>query len=99
MVASYGGGDFYRVDINTKMKETLADSIGGGDGIVAYEDQYMVSSWNGEVFLVDNAGATTLLLDTKSTGQNAADICYIADKNLLLVPTFFGNTVAAYKVN
>lgn len=98
MVASFGGGEFYRVDINTQMKETLSDSIMGGDGVVAYDKHYFVSSWNGEVHFVTDSGESTMLLDTKAAGLNAADIYYLSDKKMLLVPTFFGNTVAAYQV-
>ncbi|WP_422359238.1 hypothetical protein [Reichenbachiella sp.] len=98
MVASYFGDEFSRIDINTKMREVISDSIPGGDGIVAYGEHYFVSNWNGEVHFVDNLGSRTLVLDTKAEGQNAADICYLPEKQLLLVPTFFGNTVAAYEV-
>lgn len=98
MVASYFGDEFSRIDINTKMTEVLSDSIPGGDGIVAYGEHYLVSNWNGEVYFVDNFGNRTLILDTKAEGLNAADICYLPEKNLLLVPTFFGNTVAGYEV-
>ncbi|MEO9850563.1 MAG: ATP-binding protein [Reichenbachiella sp.] len=99
MVASYGGGDLYRVDINTQMKEALSDSIKGGDGIVALTEGYLVSSWSGEIHFVHNSGTRTQLLDTKAINENAADICYVNAKNLLLVPTFFGNKVVAYEVN
>ncbi|MEP2025578.1 MAG: hypothetical protein ABJH98_06515 [Reichenbachiella sp.] len=98
MVASYGGNEFSRIDINTKMRETITDSIPGGDGIVSYGDHYFVSNWNGEVHFVDTAGNRTLVLDTKTKGQNAADICYIPEKKLLLVPTFFGKSIVAYEV-
>ncbi|MEP3388975.1 MAG: hypothetical protein ABJO02_12350 [Reichenbachiella sp.] len=98
MVASYFGDEFSRIDINTKMTEVLSDSIPGGDGIVAFGEHYFVSNWNGEVHFVDNFGNRTLILDTKAEGLNAADICYLPEKNLLLVPTFFGNTVAGYEV-
>ena len=98
MVASYGGDEFSRIDINTKMRETITDSIPGGDGVVAFGEHYLVSNWNGEVHFVDNTGRRTLLLDTKNEGQNAADICFLPQQNLLLVPTFFANTVVAYEV-
>lgn len=98
MVASYFGDEFSRIDINTKMREVISDSIPGGDGIVAYEEHYFVSNWNGEVHFVDNLGNRTLVLDTKAQELNAADICYLPEKKLLLIPTFFGNTVAAYEV-
>lgn len=98
MTASYYGDEFSRIDVNTKMRETLTDSIPGGDGIIPLADHYLVSNWNGEVYFVDNMGNRALILDTKANGQNAADICYLSEKKLLLVPTFFGNTVAAYEV-
>lgn len=98
MVASFFGDEFSRIDINTKMREVISDSIPGGDGIVAYQEHYMVSNWNGEIYFVDNQGNKSLILDTKEEGLNTADICYLPKKKLLLVPTFFGNTVAAYQV-
>lgn len=98
MVASFGGGQFFSLDMATKTANQFSDGIMGGDGIVALDANYMVSNWNGEVHFVDANGNRTLILDTKEAGQNAADICYLESKNLLLVPTFFGNTVAAYKV-
>lgn len=98
MTASFFGDEFSRIDINTQMKEVITDSIPGGDGIVAYGEHYLVSNWNGEVHFVDNLGNRTLLLDTKAEGLNAADICYLPERSLLLIPTFFGNTVAAYEV-
>lgn len=98
MVSSFSGDEYYRVDINTKMKETLTDGIPAGDGVTAYKEHYFVSNWNGEIYFVDNINARTKLIDTKEIGQNAADIYYLKEKNLLLVPTFFANTVAAYQV-
>jgi hypothetical protein len=41
----------------------------------------------------------TKLLDTSADKINAADIEYIPEKRLLLVPTFFKNTVVAYEVS
>ena len=47
---------------------------------------------------IDNDWNKTLILDTRQDSLNAADIEYIKSKNLLLVPTFFKNTVRAYEV-
>jgi hypothetical protein len=38
------------------------------------------------------------LLSTKEQGSNTADIEYLPNLNLLLVPTFFKNCVVAYKL-
>jgi hypothetical protein len=50
------------------------------------------------VYHVDETGETMLVLNTKEAKLNSADIKVIADKNLLLVPTFFGNSVTAYEL-
>jgi len=38
------------------------------------------------------------VLNTKDNGESAADIWFIPEKNLLLIPTFFKNKVTAYQV-
>ena len=70
---------------------TLTKDIGAGDGII-------VSDWNGQLFYIDQKFNKKLLLDTQKEGFNSADIQYFEDRNLLLVPTFSGNTVAAYRI-
>lgn len=73
------------------------DSIDNPDGIEAVGNGgYLVSSWNGMVHYVDPNWKKTLILDMRSDSVSAADIEYIPEKNLLLVPTFFKNTVRAY---
>jgi hypothetical protein len=39
-----------------------------------------------------------LLLDTSAEEIGAADIEYISEKNLLLIPTFFKNGLTAYEL-
>jgi hypothetical protein len=50
------------------------------------------------VNLVSAQGKVEKLLDTKEAKINAADLEYIPGKNLLLVPTFFVNTITAYSI-
>ncbi len=78
----------------------ITDSIGQGDGIVRLENgDFITSSWSGSLYFVSADGSKrTLLLDTQNEGLNTADIDYIADQHLLLVPTFFKNNVIAFKV-
>jgi sugar lactone lactonase YvrE len=74
-----------------------ADSIENPDGIEAVGDGgYLVSSWNGKVTYVAPDGRTKEILNTTADGVSAADIEYIAEKKLLLVPTFYKNKVVAY---
>lgn len=74
-------------------------NITGGDGLVILGDgNFIASRWQGEIWFA-NDSTQTLLLDTKATESNTADIGYIPSEKLILVPTFFKNKVAAYKLN
>jgi outer membrane protein assembly factor BamB len=76
------------------------DSIENADGIKAIGDgAYLVSSWNGMVHYIGNDWKRTLILDTRADSVSAADIEFIPERNLLLVPTFFKNSVMAYEVS
>ncbi|MEQ6120656.1 gluconolaconase [Reichenbachiella sp. MALMAid0571] len=98
MVAAFGSGNFMSIDIASKAIDITSTGLKGGDGLVPVGNDYMVSNWNGEVYFVKADGSKSKLLDTKTEKLNSADIEFIAAKNLLLVPTFFGNTVAAYEL-
>lgn len=74
----------------------LNSEVTGGDGLVILNDStFIASRWAGEIYLIKGKKAT-LLLDTKEEKSNTADIGFIADRNLVLVPTFMKNEVAAY---
>ena len=102
LIISYGLGEFYAFDRETREQKILATGIIGGDGIVAIEEGYIISTWPGEIYFVpknQNGGKATKILDTKEAGLNAADITLVPNKGLLIVPTFLGNSVSAYKIN
>ena len=75
------------------------DSLGHGDGIVPVgSGDYLASSWRGEIFYISADYQKTPLLDTRNEEINAADIDYVQDMQMLLVPTFFKNYVVAYRL-
>jgi len=84
--------------MTTKAIEKIATDVPGGDGVERFGDALLVSNWNGQVYHISPEGEPTLLLDSQEAKLNAADIEVIADKNLLLIPTFFGNGVTAYEL-
>lgn len=87
------------IDLETKERNVLVDSLGHGDGIVPVGNgDYLASSWRGEVFYITSGWKRIQLLDTRKNEINAADIDYIMDQKLLLVPTFFDNKVVAYRL-
>ncbi|MCH7410749.1 ATP-binding protein [Belliella sp. DSM 111904] len=79
--------------------EMINDVVTGGDGLIIIDDHtFIASRWQGEIYLIRD-GKETLILDTKSEESNTADIDYIPEENILLVPTFFKNKVVAYQLS
>lgn len=86
-------------NFKTQNKTIFAKNLPQPDGIEAIGNgNYLVSTWSGLIHLVDKKGKVKLLLDTKKDKISAADIDFVKEKNLLLVPTFFRNTVVAYRL-
>jgi len=100
LVASQGSMDFTSIDLNTKTKTLLTEGINRGDGIAwtGIPGYYIVSDWSGEIFMINPDNSKVSLINTKETGSNTADITYLPDMNLLLVPAFFKNCIVAYKL-
>jgi sugar lactone lactonase YvrE len=100
LVGNSGDGFLKAVGLNDKHITEIA-CLGGGvlDGIrVANRGGYLVSHWKGQVYAVAESGGVVEVLDTAATGMNSADFEYIPDRNLLIIPTFLGNKVAAYRL-
>jgi sugar lactone lactonase YvrE len=77
----------------------INDGVTGGDGLIVLDaNTYIASRWQGEIYLIKD-GHEYLLLDTKAQQANTADIGFIPDQNVILVPTFFKNKVVAYRLN
>ena len=100
LIASMGSKDFASVNLATKEITVLTEAISKGDGIakVSIPGHFLVTDWNGQVFMIYPDGSKVILLDTREAEIGAADIDYIPEKNLLLVPTFAKHHVVAYKL-
>jgi DNA-binding beta-propeller fold protein YncE len=98
MLATNGDKKFKKIDLGTKQVIVVTEGIDAGDGVEKVgENAYLVSSWTGEVFYINN-GEKLKLLDTQAEKVNSADIGYIPAQKILLVPTFFKNKVVAYQL-
>ena len=67
------------------------EPVGNGD--------FIVSCWAGLVYYVSADGRIKELLDTRALQLNTADIGWDQTTNTLYIPTFFGNSVQAYKLS
>lgn len=97
-LAGYESGNVSTYNLDDQSINQVAAQIPGGDGIERYRDGWIVSNWNGEIHYIDNTGKVTELIDTQAAKLNSADIEVIEERNLLIVPTFFGNKVIAYEI-
>lgn len=77
----------------------INSNVTGGDGLIILGDgNFVASRWQGEIWFA-SANGETIMLDTKASESNTADIGYNASEKIVYVPTFFKNKVAAYKLD
>jgi sugar lactone lactonase YvrE len=95
MVGTANG--IFSVTYKDKKLEHVIKDTGGIDGLKTDGyGNYIISDWAGKVQLVNPGKEHQVLFNTTDEGINAADIEYIIDLKLLLVPTFHNNRVVAY---
>ncbi len=99
LLITSAGSQFKEINHNTKEVKIIAENMGHGDAIAPVGDGgYLCTSWAGKIFYVSATGETTVLLDSESLAENAADLDYSIQSKILYVPTFFKNQVKAYKL-
>jgi hypothetical protein len=100
-------GALYVLDNNSlnrvkkdKSLEVLAtDMPGGTDGLENVKgNDFLVSVWSGAIWYVPASGEKELLFDGKPTESRTADFGWDPKTKTAYVPTFFKNSVIAYKV-
>ncbi|MCB0631802.1 MAG: hypothetical protein R2824_20650 [Saprospiraceae bacterium] len=98
LFAGFGSGNLFSFNPANTSLTVVGEGMPGGDGIEKYGDGFFVSSWNGQIWYLDKDWKQMEMLDTRALEVNSADIEVVAEKQLLLVPTFFDNRVVAYKI-
>jgi len=89
----------YKADKNKKLSVIATGMDESSDGIeLTSNKDFIVSCWNGIVYHIKKDGSKTVLLDTREQKINTADIGFDRAKNIMYVPTFFNNKVAAYQL-
>ena len=96
-----GCKELISVDIVDKSNKILTGGLESGiDGIAMDQDgNIYFSFWKGKVFKLNPGHEAQMILNTVDKNLQSADIYIAREKNLLLVPTFFGNKLIAYEVS
>jgi len=88
----------FSVDPQNKNVEAIISNTGNIDGLEYLGNStYLISDWKGKIQKVSPT-EKTVLLNTTGLKINAADIDYINEKNILIIPTFYHNTISAYRI-
>lgn len=84
----------------TKKAHEIFNGIENLDGIVSDgKNGFLVSgAWQGQIFHIDSEGNKRLIIDLGKEKIITADIEYIVEKNLIIVPTL-NKTVIGYQLN
>jgi sugar lactone lactonase YvrE len=101
LVGNSGDGFLKAVDLDSK-RITKVTSLGAGviDGIrVDTDGNYLVSHWSGQVYSISPQGQVVEILDMMEQRLNTADFELVSDRKLLVIPTFLGNRVVAYRID
>ena len=87
----------YAINLDSKEMTEFIKESGGIDGLEAIGNgAFIVSDWTGNISKVSPNTPKELLLSTVDKKINAADLDFIIEKKILLVPTFFDNRVMIY---
>lgn len=92
-------GSLYKIEAGKEPIKLASGMEPATDGIEEVApNEFLVSVWNGVIYYVKADGTTQTLLDTRADKINTADIGYNAATRMMYVPTFFKNSVAAYRL-
>lgn len=100
LVASNADSALKTIDIQSKQISVIAQMKKGIiDGIKPIGDDYLVSFFEGNLFLVTKKGEVTEILNTITNKTNMADFEYIESKGLLIVPALWQHKLVAYRMS
>jgi len=75
------------------------ENTGPIDGLERFDDvRFIISDWSGKIQIVSPDMPSFEILNFTDDTYNAADIDFNAASGILFIPTFFGNSVAAYRI-
>ena len=100
LVGTSGDASIKAIELTTKKMTTFVTLDSGSimDGLVADgSGGYIISDFRGRVYRVQAGGGKTLLLDLTGPRRFCADLEYIPEKGLLVIPSLLDNRIMTYR--
>jgi sugar lactone lactonase YvrE len=69
------------------------------DGVKKYGNDYLVSHFEGNIYLVKNDGKVIELLNTREQKGYCADFEFVEDQGVFVIPSLWNNSIVCYKFN
>ena len=99
LVGNSGDGKIKAIHLEKKTIRTVSIVGSGIDGLkMDGEGNFIVSDWAGKTSWITKEGQLIELINTTQQKINAADLEFIIEKNLIIIPTFFDNRLVAYEL-
>lgn len=87
-----------KIETKTKLINTLVNNTKSIDGLLNIDKEiWLTSDWIGNIQIIDGDEIKPLLSSAEQQ-INAADLGYIPEQKIILVPTFHNNRVIAYQL-
>ncbi|OFX21602.1 MAG: hypothetical protein A2041_01480 [Bacteroidetes bacterium GWA2_31_9b] len=88
-----------KIQIKDKSISDYLLNTGNIDGLIYFGiDHIIYSDWEGRIYFTGLGKESMKVIDTSALKINAADIGFIKEKGIILVPTFFDNRIMAYRL-
>ncbi len=86
-----------KVNLQSKNVRMAVDGTGPVDGLILFgNNKYIISNWEGRILIA--SPGEKIVLYNKSGEDQSADLGYIEEKNIILIPAFHGNRVVAVQL-
>ena len=92
----FSSGILYKINLKTKLISKIAEGLGGGDGLIKFNDHFFVSDWkNGKIYKVQGSKVSLF----KDGFIAAADIALTYDKKSIITPDMKAGTVTLVPIH
>lgn len=94
-----GGDSLWRATADGYVAKVAEGFAEGADGVeMIGDDGFIVTAWAGLVYHVTPEGEVKKLMDSRDPRTNTADLGWNPTDEVIYIPTFFSDSVKAYKV-